>query len=372
MDHNPQGQGHGRRHFHRGRRGPDRRGPDRRAAQTSHAQDSTSRSDVDVEQIMRDIRARIPPRPGVELTNQQIQDLAARRLESILDPRGLNPALLDELRRATGTPIAATPRAAEPPYVFEEQTLYESHNAVTRFFRRLLHPILKLFFNPTPIGRALTIQARLNTEAATREAERDRQQAEWNALHYEILRKLVLEVSRVSLDAQALSLKVDSLAAKVDFNERRVRGIEGAMQQTRPAPRREAAESAPVAAVAAPEAGAPEMSGGAQPPAASEGTRRRRRRRRGRRGSGAAGEATAAAAEGVALNADADTAEGDQDEGPDDEEVTGGAGEEDSVAVAEALAASEPTPAPAVTPPVASPTPPPDGPERHDEEPPER
>ena len=40
---------------------------------------------VDVEQIMRDIRARIAQRHGIELTGQQIQELAARRLEA--DPR---------------------------------------------------------------------------------------------------------------------------------------------------------------------------------------------------------------------------------------------------------------------------------------------
>ena len=89
MDHN-----HERRrgHFHRGRRGPDRRSGDRRA-QPQQAQGG--RDHVDVEQIMRDIRARIAQRQGVELSNQQIQDLAARRLESILDPRAIKPSLLE-------------------------------------------------------------------------------------------------------------------------------------------------------------------------------------------------------------------------------------------------------------------------------------
>ena len=90
-------QNHERRrgHFHRGRRGPDRRGTERR---TQPQQVQGGRDQVDVEQIMREIRARIAQRQGIDLSNQQIQDLAARRLESILDPRAIKPSLLEGLR----------------------------------------------------------------------------------------------------------------------------------------------------------------------------------------------------------------------------------------------------------------------------------
>src|SRR6476659_10228626 len=99
MDHNQ-----GRRgHFHRGRRGPDRRGPERRQGPPPEQAARGERSDrVDAEQIMRDIRSRIAQRTGVDLSNQQIQELAARRLEAILDPRGLKPELLEQLRRSAG------------------------------------------------------------------------------------------------------------------------------------------------------------------------------------------------------------------------------------------------------------------------------
>jgi hypothetical protein len=343
MDHNQQGQGQSRRHFHRGRRGPDRRGPDRRGPQ-AQAPEQPGRGDVDVEQIMRDIRARIAQRHGIELTNQQIQELAARRLESILDPRSVKPALLDQLRRAAGTPPPASSPAPQPPYTFEDTTLYDSHRGLMRFIRKLLNPILKLFFNPNPLIQALNVQAKLNTESVAREEERDRRQAEWNALHYEILQRVVTEISRVTLEAQNLSMRIESLAGKVDFNERRVRGIEGAMHQGRPAGRREDARrdeprredtrreeprrdeprremqrevpeaSAPAAQVvvqpAEPAAVEPVPGG---PPA--EGTRRRRRRRRGRRGAGAAGEAVApAGTEAAALEAE------ELGEGPDEDE----------------------------------------------------
>ena len=180
---------------------------------------------------MRDIRARIGQRPGIELTDPQVQELAARRLEAILDPRSISPALLEQLRRSAGVPSVTTPTvtADAPPYRFEDTTLYETHNALTRAIRKLLNPVLKLFFNPNPLIQALNIQSRLNVEAGQREAERVQQQTEWNALHYEILQRLVMEVSRASLEIQALSLQVESLGAKVDFNERRVRGIEGAL-----------------------------------------------------------------------------------------------------------------------------------------------
>ena len=92
-EHNAQGR---RPHYNRGRRGPDRRGSDRRSTQQAQEQQGRPQGGdhVDVEQIMRDIRARIAQRHGIELSSQQVQELAARRLEAILDPRTMNPALI--------------------------------------------------------------------------------------------------------------------------------------------------------------------------------------------------------------------------------------------------------------------------------------
>jgi hypothetical protein len=314
----------GRRHFHRSRRGHDRRGGDRRAfpQQQPSAPEQAPRGDhVDVEQIMRDIRTKIAQRHGIDLTDQQVQELASRRLESILDPRTIKPSLLEQLRRSAGArpdTVAAADRAAAP-FEFEDTTLYDSPNALTRFIRKLLNPILKLFFNPNPLIRALHIQSRLNAEAARREAERDERQAEWNALHYELLHRIVAETAKVSLEAQGLGLKVESLAAKVDFNERRVRGIEGVVHQTRTGSGREREREREVpppplpassppndAAAAAPAGVAPEGS-------TSDVPRRRRRRRRGRRGGGG-GEVAPAIASG--LPAGQDSFESDEiDEG---------------------------------------------------------
>lgn len=283
MDHNAQGR---RPHYHRGRRGSDRRGGDRRAPQQPPEHSGRSGAEqVDVEQIMRDIRARIAQRHGIELTTPQIQELAARRLEAILDPRTINPTLTEQLRKAASNPIDVPLPAIDPGYEFDESTLFDTHRGLLRLIRRLLNPILKLFFNPTPLIQTLHTQARMNKQAAAREAERERRQTEWNALHYEILSRLVTEVSRVSIEMQELSGRVESLAARVDFNDRRVRTIESAAVQARPAhPRASEAQTAVSAPAGAQE---PAVSSVApEAPAADGGMRRKRRRRRGRRSGG--------------------------------------------------------------------------------------
>jgi hypothetical protein len=317
MDHNQ-----GRRgHFHRGRRGPDRRGLERRDTPAEAVSRPERNDRVDVEQIMREIRGRIAQRSGIDLSNQQIQELAARRLEAILDPRGLKPELLDQLRRSAGertVSVDAAAPAASQSYPFDEASLYDSPNGLLRFLRRLLNPILRMLFNPTPIAQALAVQSRLNAELATREGERDRRQSEWNALHYEILQRLAIEVSRASIEAQSLALRAESLATKVDFNERRVRAMEGTQART-PRPQ-EASLPAQSAAGPPPETAVPQPPG--QEGHAGEAPRRRRRRRRGRRapGIGAPADATMnAAATETGAAAAVDEGDNDGDEGFEEE-----------------------------------------------------
>ncbi len=63
--------------------------------------DFNVRSDsVNVEQIMEQIRARIREKRGADYTEQQIQELAAVKLEKFLDPRGVRSDLLEQFRRA--------------------------------------------------------------------------------------------------------------------------------------------------------------------------------------------------------------------------------------------------------------------------------
>jgi hypothetical protein len=384
MDHNQERR---RGHYNRGRRGPDRRGSERRTP-PPQAQEHGGRDHVDVEQIMRDIRARIGQRHGIDLSNQQIQELAARRLEAILDPRTIKPALLDELRRSAGSPPppADPATASELTYTFEDSTMFETHRCVLRFFRKLLNPILKLFFNPNPLIQALNIQSRWNAEIVKRQAERERRHTEWNALQYELLHRMVTEVSRVSIELQGLASQVESLSAKVDFNERRVRSMEGTMHQARPAPRSsEPRSSEPRVSeprvseprVSEPRASEPRtpepaaVSTGAAGPespavertapaegATSDGTRRRRRRRRGRRGSGAPGDAATPQHPGPLAASPVDSgADTDEEDGPEDEssrETQSDQGQPD--VIAEPVASADPE-VPPIAPPVDAPAP---------------
>src|SRR6478736_1835645 len=117
--------------------------------------DFTVRSDnVDVEQIMRQIRARIREKRGVDYTEDEIRELANVKLEKFLDPKGVRSDLLQQFRQMRES--SATARNFE----FGDSTIYASSRPLLRFIRKLLNPILKLFFNPNPMIEALHIQAR--------------------------------------------------------------------------------------------------------------------------------------------------------------------------------------------------------------------
>lgn len=325
MDHNPSGR---RPNYHRGRRGTDRRGSERRTPpQAADPGPRPSGDQVDVDQIMREIRARVSQRHGIDLTPQQIQELAARRLEAVLDPRSLNPTLFDQLRKSASSAPEAPAPAGEGELAITEDSIYEGSGAV-RFFRRLLNPLLKLLFNPAPLIAALQTQSRLNRESAARAAERERRQTEWNALHYQVLQRLVTEVSRNSLEVQALISRVDALAGRVDFNDRRVRTLESAPAPTRnQRPHDVPLQPAPtpvesVAGESAPGQATPTGTLSGQP----DGQRRRRRRRRGRRGSTAGTETGVGAGAAVLTGLSPDNGADEED----DEEIQDGAGSFDA------------------------------------------
>ena len=185
---------------------------------------------------MRDIRSRISERQGIDLSSQQIQELAARRLEAILDPRTIKPSLMDELRRAAGMPADAAPSEPEAEDAFEESALYESGNGLLRSIRRLLNPILKLFFNPRAIVEAIQRPG----APAPRRQQRERQSnaaARRSGTHFISRSSAVWSpTSRASRSITSISRIVSSrLTARVDFNERRVRGLEHLQHQSRPA-----------------------------------------------------------------------------------------------------------------------------------------
>jgi hypothetical protein len=218
--------------------------------------DFSIRSDnVDVEQIMRQIRSRIREKRGVDYTEEEIRELANVKLEKFLDPRGVRSDLLEQFRRKR--------EASLPPnYKFEDTTLYETHRGFLAFMRKLLNPILKLFFNPNPLIEALNIQSKLNA-----------QQAALEPLYYEVIHNLVLETTRLGIDVKNLKMRVESMSSRLDFDERRARALEGVVQY-RPG----------TAAPLQPPTGGGETRDSRRPESPEQSERRnRRRRRRGRR-----------------------------------------------------------------------------------------
>jgi hypothetical protein len=245
--------------------------------------DFNVRSDsVNVEQIMDQIRARIREKRGVDYTEAQIRELAAVKLERFLDPRGIRSDLLDQFRR--------TKPAYEPPelpnFSFEDATLFESHRTLIRWIRKLLQPVLKLFFNPNPLIQALHIQSRLNAMSAEREATRESSRRQMDQLYYELIHNLVIETTRLGIEVKNLKMSVESLTSRLEFNERRARALESVVVYK---PSDETA-APPQAQVESPVAQFPQSSPSAPqqgtPPEGPGQRSRRRRRRRGRRGGG--------------------------------------------------------------------------------------
>lgn len=245
-------------------------------------------SHVDVEQIMRQIRARIREKRGVDYTEEEIRELAGVRLERILDPNTIRSGLVEQFRKS---------REASPPetYEFEADTIYESHRLpLLRSIRRLLNPVLKLFFNPNPIIRALHLNSKLYNRLVLKEE-----------LDYEVMSNLVLELTRMSVEVKNLKMRIESMSARLDFDERRARALEGVVQYK------------PGALSPAVQASDGEREVASTDETGEGRASRRRRRRRRRRPGAPGGETAAGGAPSLGDGAVDDAAADDGDDGQD-------------------------------------------------------
>ena len=253
---------------------------------------------VDVEQIMRQIRARIQEKRGVDYTEQQIQELANVKLERFLDPKGVRSDLVGQFKRAHD-------RKLEPfqpeQYGFDAHMLYGSHRGLIRLFRTLLNPFLKLLFNPNTLIQVLHKQTEINALYEKQFyllREKSQQRDDVDVLYYELVHNLVLELTRVGIENRNLKMRLESLSSRMDFDERRARALEGVVQfrpgtgparepvqpQTRSFSRPAPPSPQPMAPAAG-QAAPPQPASGGDDLSGESGTaRRRRRRRRGRRG----------------------------------------------------------------------------------------
>jgi hypothetical protein len=266
---------------------------------------------VDVEHVMQQLRARIRERRAPDYTEAELQQLASAKLEHLLDARGGRASALERFLQPR------PPSPALPSYEFEDSTIFATHRGLLAAIRRLLRPVLKLFVNPDPVSRALHIQARLNAEYERRFRRRE----EMDPVFAEILRGLVVEITRAGLEIQSLRMRLESLSARLDFDERRAR-MPGPHAGPRPAPVRQSVAAEPGAATA------PEATGSES--ASAPGSERRRRRRRRRRRGGRSQEAQASTPGGMSSEVLRDEADATEHEADDVPAAADDAGDADS------------------------------------------
>ena len=236
---------------------------------------------VDVTRIMGEIRQRILEKRGTDYTEQQIQELASVKLEQFLDPRQVRSDLVEHYRNLGPLdPIPDSGPGTDPipeAVKFDEETIYVSSRGLMgtliRLIRRLLNPILRLFFNPDPIIFAMSRQAEINIktlELLRRQTDQMEQigkkfaaREALDTLNYEVLNNLVVEMTRLAVDMKNHKMQVESVAGRLDFDERRAKALETVVQN------RSSAQDGP--------GNSAESTGAAT---ASNRTRRRRRRPR--------------------------------------------------------------------------------------------
>jgi hypothetical protein len=252
---------------------------------------------VDVEQIMRQIRARIQEKRGVDYTEEQIQELANVKLERFLDPKGVRSDLVQQFKQAR----QREPDLFEPRlYSIDANDLYGSSRGIVRIVRKMLNPILKLFLNANKLVQVLDRQTEINALYAKQLHLIREHRDEVEALYYELVHNLVLELTRIGIEHRNVKMRLESLSSRMDFDERRARALEGVVQYrpgTGPArdPAQQPARSFSPQPAASPAPQVPQVlpatdtqgpSGQATDDQSGESstTRRRRRRRRGRRG----------------------------------------------------------------------------------------
>ena len=169
---------------------------------------------------MRQIRARIREKRGVDYTEEQIRELANVKLEKFLDPKACDRIC------SSSSGEAVRPRPASPTYAFEDTTLYRDASARPAFMRKLLNPLLKLFFNPNPV-----------IEACTSRRSSTRLDAAPEPLTTSCCTTSSSRLTRTGIEVKNLKMRLESMASRLDFDERRARALEGVVQY-RPGRRR--------------------------------------------------------------------------------------------------------------------------------------
>jgi hypothetical protein len=158
--------------------------------------------DVDVQEIMSAIRKRIDEKKQRLYTDDEIREIAEKRLDGVLDAHDFNSDLIADFR--------AHPERWN--YSFEAETLYRSSRGAVgrllRMVRGMLQPVQKLFWNPNPLIAALSRQSDLNK------------------YYVHLLHNLAVEVTKQNLELQDLKNRNLQLQGRLEFLSRREKTLE--------------------------------------------------------------------------------------------------------------------------------------------------
>lgn len=158
--------------------------------------------DVDVEAIMRSIRKRIEEKKKGLYTDEEIREIAQRRLDAVLDAHEFNSDLIQDFR---SDPIRWN-------FQFAPDTIYRSSRGLAgralESLRGLLKPLQKLFWNPNPMISALSRQSDLNT------------------YYVHLFHNLTLELTRLNLEVQDLRNRILQLQGRLELQARREKTLE--------------------------------------------------------------------------------------------------------------------------------------------------
>ena len=146
---------------------------------------------LDVTRLLAEVHRSMEERRKSGLyTEEELRYIAERPLEPVLQGRDVSAGLLAEFRALD----------AQWNYSFDPETIYRtSRGGFLATARRLLRPVQKLFWNPTPMIAALSRQADLNRFSA------------------HLLHNLVLELTRLDLELAELKNRNLQLSGRVEM-----------------------------------------------------------------------------------------------------------------------------------------------------------
>jgi hypothetical protein len=163
---------------------------------------SAKGTDIDVEAIMANIRRKIDEKRKGLYSEDEVREIAEMKLDAVLEASEFNSDFVAAFRA----------RDEKWNYRFDPETIYASSHAggggLIRAARRLLNPVLKLFFNPNPIISALS------------------RQGELNRYYVLLLHNMAQELTRANLELTNLKARLRTLGIRVDFQGKREKTME--------------------------------------------------------------------------------------------------------------------------------------------------